>query len=319
MTFTRRQFFETAAATAACAQTTESSPIPIIDTHIHLYDPSRPQGVPWPPKTNTLIYRPTLPSRFREVTKGLGGVGAIEVECSPWLEDNQWVLDVSANEPVIVGMVGNLEPDKPGFKRNLARFAANPLYRGIRYGYLWDRDLGKAIGNPEFVAGLRELARAGLSLDTANPSVRLLADVIRISDKVPDLRVVIDHLPALYRPRESRESAAYDAHLRELHGRPKVYAKLSAVLRMIDGKTVSYELKDHKDRLDLLTETFGPDRILYGSDWPNSDPSAPYTAVLGVVQEYFKTKSREHAENYFWKNSTRAYRWKARNNSQPRV
>ena len=73
-----------------------ATPVPVIDTHIHLFDPGRPQGVPWPDKKNQVLYRPALPDRYRRVTQGLGIVGAIEVEASPWLEDNQWVLDTAA-------------------------------------------------------------------------------------------------------------------------------------------------------------------------------------------------------------------------------
>jgi predicted TIM-barrel fold metal-dependent hydrolase len=291
--------------------------MPIIDTHIHLYDPSRPQGVPWPPKTNTLIYKTTLPSRFRDVVSGLGVTGAIEVECSPWLEDNQWVLDVSAKDPVMVGTVGNLEPDKPDFRQQLERFAKNPLFLGIRYGYLWDRDPSQARQKPEFIRGLGDLAQAGLVLDTANPSLKLLDDMLRISDKVPNLRIVIDHIDALYPPAEASERARHDGLLREFHQRPQIYAKLSALLRMQQGRKVSYRLEDHKSRLDLLYETFGPDRVIYGSDWPNSEPSAPYAAVLAVVQEYFNGKGQEAAEKYFWRNSVAAYRWKRRDRQQP--
>ena len=311
----RRTFLATTAAAALDAQT----PIPVIDTHIHLYDPARPQGVPWPPKSNTMIYKTTLPSRFREVTKGMGVVGAIEVECSPWVEDNQWVLDVSANEPVIVGTVGNLDVAAKDFSRNLQRFAKNPLFRGVRYGYLWDRDPAEAVRKPEFAAGLRELSRAGLALDTANPSLKLLDAVIRMSDLAPDLRIVLDHLPALYPPADAAERSTYHRQLKELRQRPKVYAKLSAVLRMQNEKKVSYELKDHKDRLDLLCETFGEDRVFYGSDWPNSDPSAPYTIGLKIMRRYFDGKGRGPAEKYFWKNSIAAYRWVHRDRSQPRL
>jgi len=61
-------------------------------------DPSRPGGVPWPSANNPahkVMYMPSLPSRYRKVVDGLGIVGAIEIECSPLLEDNQWVLDVA--------------------------------------------------------------------------------------------------------------------------------------------------------------------------------------------------------------------------------
>lgn len=289
--------------------------IPIIDTHIHLYDPARPQGIPWPPKSNTLIYKPTYPSRLREVTKGLRITGAVEVECSPWLEDNQWVLDVAAKDNIIVGMVGNLEPDKPDFRKHLARFAKNPLYRGIRYGYLWDRSLGDAVRKPAFLDGLKELAKLDLVLDTANPSIQLLNDVIRINDAVPNLRIVLDHLPALVPT--AAERPAYLAKIKELGKRPAVFVKLSAVLRKLDDKPVSYQLKDHKAKLDLLFQTFGADRVMYGSDWPNSDPSANYTQVLTIVQEYFHPMGKEIAEKYFWRNSKKVYKWVKRDASQP--
>ena len=61
----------------------------IIDTHIHLYDPTRPQGVPWPPKTEALLYRPVLPGAYAEMVRPLGVTGAVVVEASGWLEDNQ--------------------------------------------------------------------------------------------------------------------------------------------------------------------------------------------------------------------------------------
>src|SRR5579859_2443871 len=103
-----------------------------IDTHIHLYDPTRPQGVPWPPKNDALLYRPTLPADFKEATKGLGVTGAIVIESNALLEDNQWVLDLAADNPLIAGFVGHLDPASASFPRHLARFAGNRLFRGVR-------------------------------------------------------------------------------------------------------------------------------------------------------------------------------------------
>src|SRR3954447_17204008 len=127
-------------------------PKSIIDTHVHFYDPSRPQGVPWPPKSESLLYRTVMPEEFRRITKPLGVTGAIKVEASGWLEDNQWVLDIAAREPIIVATVGHLEPGSPDFRKNLARFHKNRLFRGIR--------LGKLQEGPEFIADLKELAAA---------------------------------------------------------------------------------------------------------------------------------------------------------------
>jgi len=108
------------AADASALATSSTNPIPVIDTHIHLYDPFRPQGVPWPNRENKVLYQTSLPARYRPIAEPLGIVGAIEIECSSLLEDNQWVLDVAAKEDIMVGTVGHLTPGTPeltGFAR----------------------------------------------------------------------------------------------------------------------------------------------------------------------------------------------------------
>jgi L-fuconolactonase len=183
---------------------------------------------------------------------------------------------------------------------------------------LWNRDLRAEIAEPDFLAGLKLLADADLVLDTANPRVALLEDVLRMSDAVPNLRIVIDHLPRLARPQEPQQRAAYDAAMRELAKRSQVYVKVSAVLERVDGR-VPGELSYYRPKLDEIWETFGEDRLLYGSDWPNSDPVGTYEQVFGIVHEYFAAKGREAAEKYFWKNSVAAYKWVRRAENQPAV
>ncbi|HEV2416203.1 MAG TPA: amidohydrolase family protein [Terriglobia bacterium] len=290
--------------------------VPIIDTHIHLFDPTRPQGVPWPPKDNKVLYHTALPSRFRKVTDGFGIVGAIEVECSPWLEDNQWVLDVAANDTIIVGTVGDLEPGAPGFHAQLERFHRNPLFRGIRYGNLWGRNLGQQLSNPDFVAGLKALADADLEMDTANPDPALIAAVVRLTDLAPTLRVVIDHLPQLDPPTDAQARSAFEANMKELGQRPQVYVKISQVLRRVNG-TVPEGLPFYQPRLDELWDIFGEDRLMYGSDWPDGDQWGTYAEVLSLAREYLSHKSPAANEKFFWKNSLAAYRWVKRDKNQP--
>jgi predicted TIM-barrel fold metal-dependent hydrolase len=289
--------------------------IPIIDTHIHLFDPTRPQGVPYSgPGGAAGPPQPALPARYRRLAVPLGVVGAIKVEASPWVEDNLWVLEVAERDTIVVGVVGNLEPEKPDFAEMFARYHKNPLFRGIRYGNLWGRDITKQADNPAFIAGLKLVAEADLVLDTANPRVDLLEAIVKVTDKVPDLRIVLDHLPSLDPTPDTR--AAYDAALRELQKRPRVYVKLSAVIHRVNGQ-VSTELAPYRERLDRLTDLFGEDRILFGSDWPNSDGVAPIDKVVAVVRAYFSTKPRAVAEKYFWRNSIAAYKWTQREPAQP--
>jgi L-fuconolactonase len=312
----RRTFVSLAAGFLPADQLPPAPSIPIIDTHIHLFDTRRPQGVPWPPKDNPVLFKPALPGRYASIAEPLGVVGAIEIEASPWLEDNQWVLDIAANNRIIVGTVGNLEPGKPGFRQQLDRFHKNPLFRGIRYGNLWGRNLGARLGEPAFIADLKALASADLGLDTANPDPSLIADILRLTDKIPNLRVIIDHLPHLQPPTERTARNAYETNLRELGQRPQVYVKISEVLGRVNGQ-VPLDVGVYRPVLDHLWDIFGQDRLIYGSDWPNSDPWGTYAQVLNVVRTYFSSKDHSAAEKFFWKNSVAAYRWIRRNEKQP--
>jgi len=295
----------------------QAASIPIIDTHIHLFDPTRPQGVPWPDKNNAVLYKPALPDRYRKIAEPLGVVGAIEVEASPLVEDNQWVLDIAAKDKIIVGVVGDLEPGKPDFRKHFDRLHRNPLFLGIRCGNLWGRDLSVDMSSPQFITDLKILADAGLEMDVANPTPPLMASVLRLTDKIPNLRIVVDHLLQPDPPADPAARKAYQATLRELGKRPHVFAKVSEVLRRVDGR-VPEDLNFYRERLDELWEYFGQDRLMYGSDWPNSDIWEPYPKALQIAQEYFAAKGPGVAEKIFWKNSIAAYRWVHREANQPK-
>jgi L-fuconolactonase len=324
---TRRQFIETAALAGAAlpgafSRALAAAPapavdaIPVIDTHIHLFDPFRPEGAPWPSK-NAVMYKTSLPSRYRPIAEPLGIVGAIEIECSSWMMDNQWVLDVAQKEDIMVGTIGHLVPGTPDFRLNLDMFHKNPLFRGIRYGL--GRQGGKEFDDPQFVAGLKDLADADLVFDTANPSVALLADVVRLSDRVPNLRVVVDHLPQMVPPTETAARASYDASMKAFRDRPQIYVKISEVLRRLDDNTIPTDLAFYRSRLDEIFDVFGADRVLYGSDWPNGDQWLPVPVGFKIVKEYFMGKGRPVAEKYFWKNSVQCYKWVKRTASQRRL
>ena len=309
-----RRNFLAAASTAAIAA---PAPIPIIDTHIHLFDVARPGGIPWPPKDGP-IYKTASPARFRELVKGLNVVGAVEIECSPLFDDNQWVLDVMARDSIMTGMIGDLEPDHKDFPKHLERFHQIPLYLGIRYGNIWDRDFHAKSNDTKFIEGIKLLAQANLTLDSANPTQDLVADLLKLKDRVPNLRLVMDHMPRLEPTADAAMNKQCDANLRELARRPGVYVKVSGVLRKV-GDNVPKDLAFYKPRLDKIYEIFGPDRLVYGSDWPNSDHNGTYQEGLKVVREYFMAKGQVAAEKYFWRNSILAYRWVKRDANQPKA
>ena len=320
----RRTFLKSAAAVALTASAAEptfgalTTSMPVIDAHIHLFDPTRPGGVPWPENTDATLYHPALPSRYAKLAEPHGIVGAIAVECSPWLVDNFWLHDVVEKNEIMLGFIGDLLPEAPDFAATLDRLHRSPLFLGIRYGNLWNRDPGAAARNQAFISGLKLLAQASLVLETANPDANLIAAVVEISTKVPDLRIVLDHLPHADPPAEPIVRRIYEDNLRELSKRPNVFVKGSEIIRRIDGR-VSLDLASYKSNLDQIWDLFGEDRIFFGSDWPNSDSLAQYDETVGVAQRYIDTRSPAAQQKYFWRNSISVYKWKPRTPAQARL
>jgi predicted TIM-barrel fold metal-dependent hydrolase len=307
---------------AARLRAASASPFPVIDTHIHVFDKTRTGGMPYPrdmpgggepPQGYT-----ALPGRFKLVASPYNVVGAIIVEASPRLEDNFWILDVAKDNPIIVGLVGRIDPMEAAFAKNLERLVQNKLFFGIREG-----QLKVGLDKPDYVANLKRLADADCSLDIDTPSQGIMAPelILKVLDKVPSLRVVMDHLPGVtYRVKEYSDRAAmqtYVQHLKEVGQRPQVYIKLSEVVRPAEGK-VSTDVSTYKEWLDQLWSIFGEDRIMFGSDFPQSESVEynSYPNVIGVARAYVSSKSKTAMEKVFWKNSTKPYRWVQRDPSQ---
>ncbi len=311
----------TAAATLAAASQTllrAADPVPVIDAHIHLFDPTRSGGVPWPEKTDATLFHPALPSRYSILAEPHGIVGAIAVEASPWMVDNFWLHDVVEKNEIMLGFIGDLLPESADFGATLDRLHRSPLFLGIRYGNLWNRDPAAAAHNPAFLSGLKLLAQAGLVLETANPDAALIAAVVEMSDRVPDLRIVLDHLPHADPPPEPSARAKYEADLRELSQRKTIFVKGSEIIRRIDGR-VSLDIASYKASLDRMWDLFGEDRIFFGSDWPNSDTLANYDDTFTVAQRYIATRTPTAQQKYFWKNSISVYKWQPRTAAQSRL
>ena len=91
----------------------------------------------------------------------------------------------------------------------------------------------------------------------------------------------------------------------------------SGVVEVCEQQAHADDLEAYRPKLDEMWGVFGEDRVLYGSDWPNSEPLGPYPKVLSIVQRYVSEKSRSIQEKYFWRNSVKAYRWKKRAENQP--
>jgi L-fuconolactonase len=296
-------------ASAAGAASAKPSSIPIIDTHVHLFDPRRPQGVPYagprgqPPQL-------ALPEVYHRLATPVGIVGAVVVEASPWVEDNLWILERAHSDPLFVGVIGSLAPNHPDFAEYLNRFAKDPLWRGIRYATVWNVESGKQVLKPGIVDGLKLLAQGDMVLDMANPSFDLLRAALLVTEAVPELRLVMDHMPSLDPTPDTQ--ALYDELIGELAQRPNFFIKLSQVFHKGHDAALAPGLAAHRARLDTLVAAFGEDRVMFGSDWPNCVGTATIPQAVSLMQAYFADKPRVQAEKYFWGNSARIYKWSRR-------
>ena len=301
----------------AAAPTPTVAPVPIIDAHIHLFDGTRTVGAGY---MGSQAYRATsktsLPSMYSPLAKPTGIVGAIVVESSGFIDDNLWYLEVCRADPFMVGVSGSLDPGRPDFGQYVSHFHKDPLYRAIRSSRFYSNDGGKVALKPDQVANLKLLAQADLALDTANPSMDLMQANVLLADAVPDLRIIMDHLPSFDPTPDGQK--AYEAVVKEMAARPNIFVKLTEVYhpRLSDGVIVKdYELL--RARLEYLFGLFGEDHVIFGTDYPNSYGVATIPEEVGLVQRFFSTKPRAVAEKYFWKNSARVYKWTSRMPNQP--
>ena len=283
----------------------ETPKLKIIDSHTHFFDPTRPEGVPWPGKNDKRLYRPVLPDEFKRLSQPLGVVGTVVVEASPWVEDNQWLLDLAAKEPFLLGIVGRLDTASNDFEKHLRRFARNPLYRGIRIGH-GELKAGLKQGK-EFVERCKLLIDHNLELDV-NGGPDMPADVARLAAQLPKLRIVINHCANL-RIDGREPSGKWRDAMQAAAKHPKVFCKVSALVEQTSEKPAPREVEYYRPVLDRLWTLFGEDRLIFGSNWPVSDGGAPLETVVGIVHDYFTTKGKRAAAKFFYGNSQTAYQW----------
>ena len=275
----------------------------IIDTHTHFYDPSRPEGVPWPRPSEHKLYRTVLPEHYRALALPEGVTGTVVVEASPWLEDNQFILDLAARDTIIVGHVGHLSPGKEGFAEHLARFAANPLYRGIRTGCPDVDDPQQA----QFVADLAKLLDYDLELDVmVRPDG--LAGVKKLAGRLPGLRMVLCHI-AHVRVDGQAPNPVWVEGLQQLADCPNVFVKVSGLVEATGLHPAPTDLAYYVPTLDALWNILGEDRLIYGSNWPVCELFADYATVQRLVTEYWADKGAQAQEKVFWRNALKAYKW----------
>ena len=280
----------------------------MIDTHIHLYDSSRKEGIPWPPKNDQVLYKPHLPAEFLKVSKPSGLTGVVIVEASDRPDNNSWILDLVKGDDYFVGLVGNVDPYAPDFTAQVKELKKDPRFVGIRARNGKEK---KAIdySDKKFIASLGELAKLDLSVDLLvnGKGTQAVKQIDQLARKVPQLHIVVDHVIG-YNFDGKAAPKEWVAAVEKLAENKNVWCKVSGLYQRSIPQPAPHDLNHYKSVLDVLWKNLGSKRLIYGSNWPCTKNSGDYTSYVKLVNEYFSSKGQEACERYFWKNAAEAYR-----------
>ncbi len=281
----------------------EVAEIPIIDTHIHLYDTTRPEGLPWPPPTDKVLYRPVLPADFDKICRDNQITATVVVEASEWLNDNQWVLDLVKHNPKrYIALVGSLEIGTPEFSVHLKRLSRDPRFVGVR---LRERPREDKFFNQEVWRDLKLMAELNQTLDVLMFNFSLI-DIDMIAKKVPTLKILSNHVAGADIDGKAVDPT-WAAALKQAATNPNVYCKVSGLFQQSHQRPSPTNTDFYRPLLDELWEVFGEDRLVYGSNWPVTMHGGSYAAYKRIVIEFFTPKGTTALEKLLYRNALKFY------------
>ena len=236
----------------------------IVDTHVHLWD-TRSLRRPWLDDL-PLLNRPFLPEDYQAATEGIPVDKIVFLETDvangSEVEEARWVASLVEREPRLEGIVPSAPLEEgEGAAETLERLATVPMVKGVRR-LIQPHPIGHCV-QPAFIEGVRLLERFDLSFDICIDHTQL-ADAIEMVRRCPGVRFILDHVgkPDI----EGRLFEPWKTQMRELAGLGEVYCKLSGMVTEAD--TEHWSREDLKPYIDHVIESFGPDRVVFGSDWP---------------------------------------------------
>jgi len=275
----------------------------LIDCHVHLWTLAQPAGLSWIKKDDTVLFKDMLPATHEPVAKANGVTGVVLVQAGQSLPDNQWNLDVSAHNPKLYrGVVGNLSEviGTEKFAPMLRELSKNRRYLGFRLSGRYQTEMTQA-----FFRDLALTAELGKSVDFLVGGYTL-KDIDVIAKRLPQLRIILDHFGNI-RLDGMELDPVWVADYRAVAKHPNVYCKVSALYGRFAQQPAPRDLAVYRPILDLSFECFGEDRLVFGSDWPVSESTADYSALLALTREYVASKGPSVNAKLFHRNAMKFY------------
>jgi L-fuconolactonase len=248
--------------------------VPIIDTHLHLWDPAR---LPYPwlsgePKLN----RPHLLEDYRQATAGLPIEKMVFVQCeadfAAYRKEVDWVTEQAQQDTRLQAIVAWAPLENGEAARDaLAELKTNPLLRGIRRIIQFESDPGFCL-RPDFVRGVQLLADFDLHFEICIKGDDQWTNTLKLVQQCPGTRFILNHIGKPFIKEKRLEP--WSCHMRELATFPNVSCKLSGLANEADW--ANWQPADLRPYLDHTMKCFGVNRVMFGGDWPVCTLATPY-------------------------------------------
>ncbi|WP_422724225.1 amidohydrolase family protein [Kitasatospora purpeofusca] len=245
-----------------------SEPPPLVDAHHHVWDlDRRPQ--PWldEPGHAPIRRTHTLDDLRRTATRTIAGrrlTSTVLVQCVASVPETRELLALAEQDPLVGAVVGWADLASPAIGDVLDALRAGPgggYLRALRHVVQAESDPGW-LQRPTVERGLRAVRDRGLGYDLLIRSEQF-PQAVRLAQRIPDLPLVLDHAG---KPPVGRALTDWERKVRVLAASAHVRCKLSGLITEADHRT--WTIDDIRPVLDVLLDAFGPDRLMFGSDWP---------------------------------------------------
>jgi L-fuconolactonase len=282
--------------------------IPIIDAHVHLWNPHQ-FNMPWLEDV-TALRRPFGLQEYREQTRHLPIVGMVYVEVGvdprEALSEAHHVVELAQEEPRLQSIVAAAPVELGAAVRGHleALIALSPLVKGVRRN-IQDETEPDFCLRPDFVEGVRLLAEYGLSFDLCIRHWQL-PSVVELVRRCPDSIFILDHLgkPDI----KQRLLEPWQSNLRALAELPNVACKISGMVT--EANQLSWQPADLEPFIDMVLESFGEERVLFGSDWPVALLASSYQRWYQTLQALTARLPIAARRRLWAENAQRLYRIK---------
>jgi L-fuconolactonase len=250
-----------------------------LDAHQHFwrYEPAQ---YPWITDSMAILRRAYLPNDLTQLLSSIGFDGSIAVQARQTVTETEWLLGLADAHSIIKGVVGWVDLRSPNLRQELHRFRSHPKLVGVRH-VVQDEPDDEFMLRPDFRRGLGQLREFGLTYDLLL-FPKHLAVAAKVVAEFPDQPFVLDHIAKP--PIRQGQISPWRDDLRRLAQFPNVFCKLSGMITEADW--THWRPSDFRPYLDTVTECFGANRLMIGSDWPVCRVAGEYEAAMQIVLEY---------------------------------